>query len=283
MEEVLKHYKEANDIAQKVLEFSKKIITKDKKILEIANQIEKKIFELGAKPAWPVNISINEIAAHYTPARNDERRIKINELIKIDFGIHINGYISDNAFTVCIEKENELIKAAEKALENALKIIKPGIKVMEISETIYSTLQSFEVKPIINLCGHSIERYCQHGKISIPNIPNKIETQLEKGQIIAIEVFTTNGSGWVKESWPANIFQFKQRKPIRNNEARKILELAEKKFEKLPFTPRWIKEVPEGRIDFAISQLVNANALIAHPTLKEENGIVAVAEKTIII
>jgi methionyl aminopeptidase len=283
MENFLKFFRKSERIAERVVEFSKGLVKEGKNIVDIANSIEKKILKLGGKPAWPVNICINDIAAHYTPSRNEEAKINESDFVKVDIGIHVNGYISDNAFTICLaDPKNELITAAEKALEDGTKIVKDGVKVKEISEVIHSTLKSLNVRPIINLCGHSIERYSQHGGISIPNVSNNIEKELRSGQVIALEVFTTSGSGWVEESSPANIFQFKERKPVRMSEARKILELAEKEFEKLPFAKRWL-DIPEGKIDMAISQLIDVGAIKPYPPLKESYGKVAVAEKTILV
>jgi methionyl aminopeptidase len=283
MEDFLKFFKKSERIAEKVVKFSKKLVKNGEKIVSIASSIEEKILKLGGKPAWPVNICINEIAAHYTPFKNEETKISENDFVKVDIGIHVNGYISDNAFTICLtDPKNELITAAEKALLEGTKVVKSGVKIKEISEAIYSTLESLNVKPVINLCGHSIERYSQHGGISIPNVLNNIEKELKTGQIVALEVFTTSGSGWVEESSPANIFQFRERKPVRMNEARKILELAEREFEKLPFAKRWL-EIPEGKVDLAISQLIDVGAIKPYPPLKESHGKVAVAEKTILV
>jgi len=282
--EKIEYYNKLFKISAKVFDYARKIIKEDAKILEIAEKIENKIYQLNAKPAWPLNICINEMAAHYTPEKNDETRIKSEDLVKVDVGIHIDGYIIDSAFTVCLADENnKLIEASEIALENALKIVKPGIKVKEISEKIYSSLKELNVKPIINLCGHSIERYVTHAGITIPNVPNNIQTKIEKGDVIAIEVFTTSGSGWVEESYPPNIFAFLEKRGVRMPEARKILELAEKRFEKLPFAKRWIKDMAKGKVDIAISKLVEIKALRDYPPLKESFGKVAVSEKTILV
>ena len=102
------------------------------KILDLAEMIEKRIFELGGEPAFPVNIGINEITAHYTPSADDATVIKPGDLVKIDVGVHVDGYVSDQAFTYCSEK-HEYIDAAVKAVEAGIAVIKPGVKVMEVS------------------------------------------------------------------------------------------------------------------------------------------------------
>jgi len=281
--EILENYHKAKEVSDKVIEFTKGLVKENKKVLTIAESIEKKIFELGAKPAWPINISINEVAAHYTPDMNDPLTLEANALVKVDIGIHVNGYIWDRAFTVCIGKESHpLIQASEKALQEALKIVKPGIKVYEISEVIENTIKEFGFNPIRNLCGHGLEQYNQHAPPSIPNGKNTIRTEI-KDQAIAIEVFVTNGAGLIKDSFPTLIFKYKQDKPVRLPEARKILEKSKTEFEKLPFTKRWLNISP-FKIDLALKQLLDVDAIFDYPVLKEEtNGLVAQAEETIIV
>jgi methionyl aminopeptidase len=284
-EEILEKYKKADEISTKVIEFSKTFLKEGVKILDIAESIEKKIFELGAKPAFPLNIGINEIAAHFTPDVNDTTVLKENDLVKIDVGVHVDGYIWDRAFTVQIGKENNLlIEASEKALKEALKLAKPGAKIFEISEVIEDTLGEFNFNPVRNLCGHGLERFVQHASPSIPNMKNNIQDELKEGQVIAIEVFATNGSGWVKESFPTLIYQFLNEKLPRLYEARKILDMAKNEFEKLPFAKRWLKGFSSLKLDLALKQLVEMGAIREFPVLKEEtNGLVAQTEETVII
>ena len=284
-EEAMKNYKKAKEISDNVLGYAKKMDFTGKKILSIAEELENVIYSLGGKPAWPVNISINEIAAHYTPVKDDPIALKEGDLVKIDIGVHVNGYIWDQAFTVCVgNKTHPLIEASKKAVEEALKIVKPGIKIHEISEVIENTVTNSGFNVVRNLTGHSLEKYVIHAEPSIPNVKNNIQTALKEGQVIAIEVFVTNGSGWVKESKPSVIYQYATDKAVRMWEARKVLDMSKTKFEKLPFTPRWIKDISQFRLDMALRQLVDVGAIITHPPLKEEsNGLVAQTETTVII
>jgi methionyl aminopeptidase len=283
--EVLKNYEKAMKIAADVVEYSMKMNFKDNKILNIAEEIENVTRSLGGKPAWPVNININEIAAHYTPDVNDAIILKEGDMVKVDIGVHVNGYIADRAFTVCVGRSTHpLIEASEKALKESMKLIKPGTKICEISEVVEDTVNSFGFNTIRNLCGHAIERFNQHAHPSIPNGKNTIKEEIQSGQVIAMEVFTTNGSGLVAESSPTIIFKYKQDKPVRMFEARRILDMAKHNFEMLPFTKRWVKEISPIKFDMAINQLVNVGALYDYPPLKEEaNGLVAQTEETIIV
>jgi methionyl aminopeptidase len=281
--EILENYEKAKAASDKVMELARSLVKENTKILDIAEQIEKKIRELKAKPAWPVNISINQNAAHYTPDINDTITLKEDDLVKVDIGVQINGYIWDRAFTVCVgRKSHPLIKASEKGLEEALKIIKSGVKVCEISEIVENTVTNLGFNPVRNLSGHGLEQYNQHASPSIPNGKNTIQTEI-KDQIVAMEVFVTDGAGFVKESYPALIFKFKQDKPVRLPEARKILELAKTEFELLPFTKRWLNLSP-FKIDMALRQLIDVDALYEYPILKEEtNTLVAQTEETVIV
>ena len=285
MEDEFKFYEKAKEISDKVVEFSKKIIKEGLSIRELAESIEKKIEELGGRPAFPTNVCINDIAAHYSPDIDDETRITSDDLVKVDIGVHFNGYIWDRAFTVCLSKKyNSLIKASEKALKEAIKLIKPGVKVFQISEVVEETLKELGFNPIRNLCGHGLQRFILHAKPTIPNGRNNIQDEIREKQVIAMEVFSTDGGGWVKESDVALIYSFKEDKPVRMWEARKILSKAKEEFNCLPFAKRWLKEFPKAKVEIALRQLVEVGALKSYPVLREvTGGRVAQTEETILV
>jgi len=285
-EEVRKNYLKAKDVSDKVMEFARSIVVNEKKILAIADKIENEIMKLGTKPAFPVNISINDNAAHYTPDINDSTVLKDGDLVKVDFGVQCEGYIWDRAFTVCTgKKTHPLIEASEKALQEALKVIKPGVKICDVSAVVEDTINGFGFNPIHNLCGHGLEQYVQHAGPSIPNGKNNIKAEIPEGKAIAMEVFATDGVGMVKESYPILIYRFNEAKPVRMAEARKILEMSVEEFEMLPFAKRWLAKISTPmKIEFALKQLMDANALDGYPILREESGgIVAQTEETVLL
>lgn len=285
-EEVLNNYKKAKSVSDSVIIFAKNLVKEGAKILDIAEKIEEKIRQLDCGIAFPVNISINENAAHYTPDINDDIVLKFGDLVKIDIGVHSNGYIWDKAFTVCIgEKKHPLIETSEKALQEALKTIKSGVKICEISEVVENSIKEMGFNPIYNLCGHGLEQYNQHAPPTIPNGKNTIKSEIEPDQVIAMEVFTTDGSGLVKESSLALIFRGIGEKPVRMLEARQILKKALVDFNGLPFAKRWLSGLTSNlKIDMSLRQLIDVSAIISYPILKEEtNGKVAQTEETIII
>lgn len=281
----MQKYKQAHDISDGVIEFAKPLVKPEAKILDLAEKIEKKIVELGAKPSWPVNFSINELAAHVTPGINDPTILEESDLVKVDIGCQVDGYISDRAFTIFVgHKTHPMIEASEKATKAALDILKPGVKVSEVSAVIDEIVTGAGFNPIRNLAGHSMAQNSQHESPSIPNSRTNDQTEILEGTPLAIEVFTTDGSGWVKESRPTTIYKFLQDRPVRMTEARRILEMAKKDFELLPFATRWLKGISPVKIEMALRQLVEAGALETYPPLKEESGgLVAVYEDTKIV
>jgi methionyl aminopeptidase len=286
-DDVINHYKKASSISESVTIFSKPMLKEGASILEVADNIEERIKYMGGGIAFPVNVSINENAAHYTPDIGDQIILRRGDLVKIDIGVQVEGYIWDSAFTVCVgNPSHPIIEAAEKALAESIKLIAPGTRIMDISEVVESEVTKAGFNPIRNLCGHGLGQYVQHARLSIPNGRNNIRETLEPGQAIAMEVFATDGGGWVKESGPALIFGYVQDKPVRMPEARKVLEASRKDYNSLPFAKRWLTsmKIPHIKIDMALDQLLSVDAIRQYPILKEQsNGMVAQAETTVLI
>lgn len=284
--EILEKYLKAGKINQEVKTFARKQLKPGLKVLDLAEKIEKMIKDKGAGIAFPVNISLNDIAAHYTPDIDDTLTLKEGDLIKVDIGTHIDGYIGDSAFSVRLgEKSDILIKAAEDALEQFIKEVRPGKTVDELSLLVEEVVTSHGVSPIRNLAGHSVEQYTQHGGLSIPNGHVPIKQELKEDQVLGMEVFTTTGEGLVKESSPVLIYMFIQPKPVRSRESRKILQLVSDNFLTLPFARRWLKNVGSPiRLQLALKELVSKEVLREYPPLREKShSLVAQAEETIIV
>jgi methionyl aminopeptidase len=236
---ILEKYLKAGGICAEIRKEIQKKLSPGVKILDIAEEIEKKISDKGGSPAFPVNISINELAAHYTPTFNDTTEIKEGDLVKIDIGVHVDGYIGDMAFTYCSES-NPLIKANEKILRDAEKALRPGISVAEIGEKIDASAKEQGVGLIVNLTGHTLDKYIFHGSPSIPNIPNNSTHTFNAGDVIALEPFVVESNSHIKESYPTEIYRYIQDRPVRLMEARKILALARDDWKSLPFCKRWL-------------------------------------------
>ncbi len=253
------------------------------RIVDIADTVENEITRKGAMPAFPANISINDIAAHYTPVPNDSIVVREGDLVKIDLGAQIDGYIADAAVTFCSEK-NDMIIAAQNAVNAALKLMVPGKKVKDVSEAIESEIESLGLRPVNNLTGHSLDKYIFHGPVAIPNVRNDIDYEFKVDDVFAIEPFATDGAGSVKDSESCYIFRYFKDHNTRLNEGRQILQLAKKDFSSLPFCERWIKGITPIKFDIGIKQLLAAGAVERYPVLRETgHGKIAQAEHTVIV
>jgi methionyl aminopeptidase len=274
----------AGKIASEVRDYAKTIVKKGDSLLNIAEKIEAKIIELGGKPAFPINLSINEVAAHYTPSYDDKSIA--HGLIKIDFGAHIDGWISDTAFSLDlenIEENKKLIEASEKALEEAIKISNSKTPLNKIGETIQKNIESFGYLPIVNLCGHSMEEYQLHSGITIPNFDNQKTILLGEG-LRAIEPFATNGVGKIKDSKPSEIYMLVDEKTPRSPIAREILNFVSEEYQTLPFCSRWLVKKIGLKSIIGLKQLEENGNLHRFAQLVEDSGgKVSQAEHTLLI
>ena len=282
--EILDKYIKAGKIASEAREYGKSLIKVGASLLEVSDKIEKKILELGGKLAFPAQISLNDVAAHNCADPDDKTTFKKGDLCKLDIGVHIDGYVADTACSVDLGDNNDLVKASEDALNEALKIIKPGVTLAEIGETIKNAISKYNLSPIKNLSGHGLDRFVIHGPPTIPNFNTHDDTKLEEDQVIAIEPFATDGMGMIYEGDRANIFSLIEKKPVRSNITREILKEIEQ-FEGLPFTTRWLtKKFPLFKVNFALRELLQIESIRKYPPLPEKNhGLVSQAEHTIIV
>ena len=274
----------AGKISSEVKKYARSFIKKDMPLLEIAEKIEDKIKELGGEFAFPTNLSINEIAAHYTPFYDDQTLA--HGLLKIDLGVHVDGWIADTAFSLDLENSEEnkkLIQASEKALENAINITKEKITTSEIGGTIQETIESYGASPIVNLSGHEISQYELHTGVTIPNIDDKKNIILKKG-LYAIEPFATFGNGKVHDGKPSGIYILIDEKNVRSPIAREVLEFIKEEYKTLPFCSRWIVKKFGTKALFGLRQLEENGNLHQFPQLVETSGKpVSQTEHTILI
>jgi methionyl aminopeptidase len=282
---LIEKFVKAGKLTAEARKFAEGQIKEGTKLLDIANAIESKIKQLGGKSAFPVNISINEIAAHYVPKVNDTTILKKGDLVKVDFGVHIDGCAGDIAFSVSIGKnaENEaLIEAANSALDAAIATVKPGVEIRKIGSAIESTAKQAGFQVIRNLSGHGIKQFDLHTEPSIPNFDSSEKTKLEMDSIIAIEPFITSGKGFVQEAGSGEVFKVMKFVPMRDKE---ILLYIQKEYNKLPFAKRWLVEkFGAARTINAIREALSRGILYEHKTLREVSGAkVAQAEHTILV
>jgi len=280
-------YINAGKIASEVRENARKKYHVGATLFEICESIEKEIVQKGGKCAFPVNTSLNEIAAHYTAEPNDGKVVKDTDLLKIDLGVQINGYIADTAVTVCYDpKYDYLVQAAEAALREAISIIRVGTKSSDVGKIIEITVKQMGGTPIANLSGHSLEQYTIHAGKSVPNIWSIGSFLFQSTEAYACEPFVTTpeGLGFVREGKVRNIFSLATRKKTKDEAANKLLDFIWQKFNMLPFAIRWlIPEYDEKTARKLLEILIQNKIVRSYPILVEANSQrVAQAEHTFI-
>ncbi len=282
---VAEEYLKAGAIARKVREEVRRMYLIGMSYLDVVEFVERRIREEGGEPGFPCNISVNEVTAHYTPFEEDGKVVKDGDVVKIDLGVHINGYIADTAVTVCYNDEHlRMLGRNEEALTRAIRLVRDGELVGRIGKEIEDTAHAYGYKPIANLGGHGIGRYRIHTGKSIPNVWVPSEERLRSGEVIAIEPFFTTGkgAGYVIEGGIGNIYSLLRRKKLKG-EAGRLLDLIWERYKTMPFTSRWLKdEFPNVRE--LLGELVKKKFVRAYPVLVEANGEVTTqAEHTMIV
>ncbi len=261
-------------------------------LLEIANKCEAEIIKNGCELSFPINISLNEIAAHYSPPIDDHTIVPEKGLLKIDIGSHFNGYIADSAFTINIDENPKLqnyVEAAKEGLEAAIQLFTPGVKLYELGEVIAQKIINRGLRPITNLGGHELKQYNLHAGPFIPNYKEKMHNQvLKPGDAYACEPFTTSGIGKVENGRDAYIFRFVKR--IKKNmpyEQLAYMNNIERHFKHLPFSPRWIENnnlISKNKIQRTLETFLGRKILDKYPILIEKTREpVAQEEHTIVL
>lgn len=298
---MIEKYRKAGKISSKVRKMALDKINPNMKVIDLIECIEREIIKLGGTPAFPCNVSINEITAHYTSPPNDETVLKFGDLVKIDLGSHVDGYIADTAISTIvggeeyldssnideekISKNVNMIETSILAVESAINTIRDGVEVGKVGEIIEKTITSRGFKPVSNLTGHSMDQYILHSGLSIPNIKEKNHHKLEEGDVLAIEPFVTDGVGRVTDMGDAYIFRFLRDRPLRMIHAKKLLGQIKNEYRNLPFAQRWLLDhFDKHRLNASLRQLIQSRAVYPYHVLKEKsNAWVAQAEHTVIV
>lgn len=248
--------------------------------LEVAEYAEDRIRELGGEPAFPVNISIDEEAAHATPSRDDESTFG-EEMVNLDIGVHVDGWLADTAITVDHSGNADLVDASAEALEAALETVEPGVHTGEVGAAIEEAIEGYGYNPVVNLSGHGLGHWDQHTDPSIPNRGVSQGVEFEVGDVVAIEPFATDGSGRVGEGSSEQIFALEREGSVRNRQAKQVLEQITEEFRTLPFAARWLDS---SRSEMALRRLKTQGLVHGYPVLKEDAGrLVSQKEHTVIV
>ena len=273
-------HREAGEILAQVREETAERVEVGASHLDIAEWSEDRIRELGGEPAFPVNISIDEEAAHATPSADDSSTFG-EEMVNLDIGVHVDGWLADTAITVDLSGNPDLAEAPGQALEAAVELVEPGVETGEIGARIEEVIDGSGYNPVVNLTGHGLARWEQH---TPPNIPNRAVSQsatLDVGDVVAIEPFATDGSGKVGEGSEEEIFALEREQSVRNRDARDALDQITEEFRTLPFATRWLDT---DRPEMALRRLERQGVVHGYPVLKEDEGtLVSQKEHTVIV
>ncbi|MDP7080842.1 MAG: type II methionyl aminopeptidase [Candidatus Undinarchaeales archaeon] len=286
-ETTLERYVRAGVIARKALDAAAGRVVEGVKLADVVAEAEGIIKDSGAGVAFPMNISIDAIAAHYTPIPDDPKVFERGQVVKLDLGAHVDGCIADTATTVEVGTNDNtpMVNASREALRAAIELVQPGVRLEHVGKVIEDTIRDAGFSPIINLTGHTMRSWELHAGKSVYNVRRSGSAVLEKGEVVAIEPFATNGEGRVGDSSLSDIYRIVGPGKVRMRTARQILDTVLKEYRTLPFARRMlVKRFGLAQTTIALKQLVVSRALHNYSILKEHgNGIVTQAEHTVVV
>lgn len=295
---MIESYIKAGKIVSDIRSEASKMIKDGTLVIDLVEYVESEILKTGAEIAFPCNVSLNEFAAHYTSPANDETLIHAGDMVKLDLGAMIDGYIADSAVTIIadgnisenftqdeINLHEEIVEASAAGLEAAIATVRAGVEVSKIGAAVHEAISEYNLNPIFNLTGHSLEQYNLHAGISIPNYDNHDGYTLEEGQAIAIEPFATNGEGIVNDAPGHYIYSYMANKPFRMKSTQKVLKYIQTNNQYVPFSGRWITDkFGERRGNTALKQLSDAMAIYPYAPLREKKDcFVSQKEHTVVV
>lgn len=274
----------AGRISREVRERAASLVKEGALLLDVAEEAEDLMRKRGAKPAFPTCISIDHIAAHYSPTHDDTTRFRHGNVVKLDLGAQLDGWIADTAVTVEVGTRNwtELVRASELALQTAIEAVHDGVSTRAIGEGIQRAIEAHGYRPVRNLTGHTIERYLLHAGKSVPNVAHGHEF-LEAGEVVAIEPFASSGAGQVDGRRTGNIYRVLKVKPQKAADANEFLARIADEFKTLPFAERWAHRI-DSKAPALLNALVRTGAVMTYPALLDlGGGIVSQTEHTMIV
>jgi len=283
--EEIQKWKTAGKLARNALHFGRDLIKAEKSMLNVTEEIELFVKKNGGELAFPTNLAVNNVGAHWTPSSKSSETFCKGDVVKLDVGVHIDGYIGDNALTLEIGSTNytKMIEASREALNAAINVAVAGINVGIIGHAVQDTIEKYGYRPIANLTGHRIKRYNLHSGVSIPSVRERGGPTLNNGDIVAIEPFVTDGAGRVGGKRNSNIYHLRQIRKVRDEKATELMKEIQDRYKGLPFAERWLHEFQDDATK-NLQKLMRAGIVSYYPVLDElGNGIVAQSEHTLLI
>ncbi len=273
---IAEEYRKSGKITNEVRAVVKARVKPGMGYLETCVLVEKEIGSRGGSPAFPTGIGVDHVTAHYAPQGDDRSQFDESQVIKVDFGVHVDGYVTDTAVTLTFNPDRRLLlDAAERALNAAIETAKKDVRTGEIGREIHREAARFGFKVIENLTGHTVDRYTVHAGKSIPNLYMPGMQSLKRGDVFAIEPFVTLGSaaGYVVDSPSETIFSIVARKKTGVAELDGFTERVWGDRKTLPFTPRWYaEEFGERKLPGILERLMGKRIMRSYPMLVEASG-----------
>ena len=277
--------RKAGRLSAESRELGRSMVANGVKLRDVAERMEFHIMDHGGSPAFPVNISLNDTAAHFTPNSADCIAFDNGDLVKLDVGAQVDGYLGDTATTVEVGTRNwqQLIMASERGLELAMEMAKDGISVGTIGGVIERSIKETGYRPVVNLSGHEMKRYNLHAGLSVPNIDDGSLTKVRENMLLAIEPFATDGQGQVSNGKSGNIYRVLRDRPLRDEDAKKFFDRIKEEFTTLPFCERWCDRF-ENNSAHLLKVLHRHGVISTYPVLIEiQNGMVSQTEHTVLV
>lgn len=252
------------------------------RLAEVMEKTEAFIRSQGGGPAFPAQTSRNHIAAHYCPPPGDPTTYQEGDVVKVDIGVEVDGYVADTAQTIYLGSDpryQRLVAAAKAALEAAIDRARPGARVTELSAAIEQAIEGHGLRPVYNLTGHGLDRWRVHTAPSIPASPDRHgDVELQPGMVIAIEPFATDGRGQVYERGRAEVFMV-PRPPAKmkglDAAAWEVIE----RMRGLPFARRsFPASIPASAVEATLGRLMRIGCLVSYPPLVDPDPNVRVSQ-----
>ena len=268
-------YRKAGRIASECREWAKEHIRPGVRIRDVLEHVETMIRERGGQPGFPAQSSRNSIAAHYCSSPEDEQSYAEGDCVKVDIGVHVDGYVADTAASVDLSGDKRwtpLIEAARSALTAAIATVGDGVPVGEVGGAIERAILKAGFQPVRNLTGHGLGRWKVHTPPQIPNYAERGGGVLRKGTIFAIEPFSCTGKGYIREAGKAEVFMM-VRPPARAKGLDRDVLKAIESWRGLPIARRYFRELDRSQLEDTLLKLARQGSLVRYPPLVEEDGV----------
>lgn len=304
----LQEYRQGAEIHRQVRQWAQQNIKPGQTLTEIAEGIEDGVRALTGHPgleegdniaggiAFPTGLNLDHIAAHYSPNAGNKTILSKDNVMKVDFGVHINGRIVDSAFTMSWDPMyDNLLEAVKEGTNTGIKEAGIDVRMGDIGAAIQETMESYEVeingetfpvKCIRNLNGHDIQQHRIHGGKSVPIVKGKDQTKMEEGEVFAIETFGSTGNGYVRDDVSSILLELLQvyadvtiqyetshyakrqdapNVPLRIASANKLLKVINNNFGTLPFCRRYLDRLGQEKYLLGVRSYLQLQSQLLTP------------------